>query len=881
MGKLSIKSSPSPEYSSFIRTLLQFCNMQRLWLPLTGRRDVLPTAAAAIVFLIVLLRTAWLGEDAFITFRTVDNFVNGYGLTWNTTERVQGFTNPLWMFLVSFFYFFSHEIFYTAILISVAISLLAVVLLIHQIAATRWSALLGVALLLSSRAFIDFSTSGLENPLTHAILVLFLAIYLRGNIEQKTLFWMCLLAALGTLNRMDTILFFAPPLVYAAWKTRDLKACCLSMAGFTPLILWEMFSLFYYGFLFPNTAYAKLNTGIPVFELAVQGLHYLLDSIQRDPLTLITAFIGIAVPLVMKTRWQIPVALGILLYLLYVVRVGGDFMSGRFLAAPFFVGTVIIAYNFRLDSTRRRYIALAAVLLLGFAWPYPPLLSGSDYGLGRNDLNGMRGVNDERGIYYQNAGLLKALEQAGEEEFPDHWYAARGREANRNSRSIIIKSGRYGAVEGFLVAPVTREEITVVTTWMNVGYACFYGGPQMHTIDAIALVEPLLARLPAREDPEWGPGHFSRIMPEGYIESHIHGKNLIVDKNLAVFYDKLCHITQGDLWDPKRWLEIWRMNWGKYEHLIDFEKYRHPSELDRRLSDTRIRPGDPSKYLELGAAYFKAGEPESAISALQQCLRLNPISFNNHYLAGNIYASNQQPELADQAYKQAIRLSSYLSGAKSIVDQDRLYKTYKRLAHAYDATGNRRGAIQATERALEIKPTAEIHYKLGLIYHKNGSLDQAIASFGRAIQLDPGNPGIYVDYGTALRASGRLNDAEQAYRHAIRLQPDQALFYHNLGGLELEQGDRAGALQAFQMADRLGSEQIETYLTLSRLYLGAGQPANAFTTYRRILRDFGVAEAEKSGVAGDLRTMITRGLHVAEAEAILARYWPDEPTKGS
>ena len=75
-------------------------------------------------------------------------------------------------------------------------------------------------------------------------------------------------------------------------------------------------------------------------------------------------------------------------------------------------------------------------------------------------------------------------------------------------------------------------------------------------------MEPLLARSPAREDPEWGPGHFSRIMPEGYIESHIHGKNLIVDKNLAVFYDKLCHITQGDLWDPKRWLEIWRINWG-------------------------------------------------------------------------------------------------------------------------------------------------------------------------------------------------------------------------------------------------------------------------------------------------------------------------------
>jgi len=31
-------------------------------------------------FACVLLRTAWLSDDAFITFRVIDNFVNGYGL---------------------------------------------------------------------------------------------------------------------------------------------------------------------------------------------------------------------------------------------------------------------------------------------------------------------------------------------------------------------------------------------------------------------------------------------------------------------------------------------------------------------------------------------------------------------------------------------------------------------------------------------------------------------------------------------------------------------------------------------------------------------------------------------------------------------------------
>ena len=58
------------------------------------------------------------------------------------------------------------------------------------------------------------------------------------------------------------------------------------LIGFVPVVAWELFSLFYYGFPFPNTAYAKLKTGIPASELTRQGILYLQDSIARDPITL-------------------------------------------------------------------------------------------------------------------------------------------------------------------------------------------------------------------------------------------------------------------------------------------------------------------------------------------------------------------------------------------------------------------------------------------------------------------------------------------------------------------------------------------------------------------------------------------------------------------
>ena len=53
------------------------------------------------VFFLLLIRTAWLDDDAYITFRTIDNFLNGYGLRWNTINRVQAYTHPLWMMVIT------------------------------------------------------------------------------------------------------------------------------------------------------------------------------------------------------------------------------------------------------------------------------------------------------------------------------------------------------------------------------------------------------------------------------------------------------------------------------------------------------------------------------------------------------------------------------------------------------------------------------------------------------------------------------------------------------------------------------------------------------------------------------------------------------------
>ena len=79
-----------------------------------------------LLLALVLLSNAWMVDDAYITFRTIDNLASGHGLTWNPGERVQVYTHPLWMFAIALLYLVTSELFFTVSLVSWVVSLLAV-----------------------------------------------------------------------------------------------------------------------------------------------------------------------------------------------------------------------------------------------------------------------------------------------------------------------------------------------------------------------------------------------------------------------------------------------------------------------------------------------------------------------------------------------------------------------------------------------------------------------------------------------------------------------------------------------------------------------------------------------------------------------------------
>jgi arabinofuranosyltransferase len=482
--------------------------------PARRHNDVL-TVILTVGFL-ELIRTAWISDDAAITLRCVLNFIHGYGATFNIDERVQPYTHPLWFLLISGLSVVTRHVFVSTFILSIGLSVASLWLLLTRVARNFWAGVLAAAVLLLSKAYVDFSTSGLENPLAHLLILLAVL-----EVTEPGLFF--LICSLIYLTRPDLLVLVAPlALLVIANHRATPRTLVKAMAiGAIPAVAWTIFSLYYYGFPFPNTAYAKLGAGIPLGERLVQGGRYLLDSVSRDYVTL--PFIAAGFVLAIQASLvEIALSCGSLLYLASVVAAGGDFMSGRFLTAPLLVAAIVVSRSQL--STQQLRVGGAVVAALALPAINATLLSGPGYSDSRIGDNG---IADERGYYFQRYGLIAA---------PSGTFAEPAWDLR--ARSVSVTCG-------------------------NLGFTGIGEGPGAHLIDECALSDPLLAHLPAERTGNWRIGHFKRQLPTDYEASVSRRANLLPDARTHAYYESIRTITRGRLNSLDRLREVIRMNLGR------------------------------------------------------------------------------------------------------------------------------------------------------------------------------------------------------------------------------------------------------------------------------------------------------------------------------
>ena len=491
---------------------------------------------------IFAFRIAWLSDDSLITLRTALNITHGWGSGFNATESVQAYTHPLWFLLWVSVGVLTNQWVWGILLVGIALTSIAVGILVwrtHSIARI----ILLTGMLIFSNGFIEYSTSGLENPLAYLTLALAFSLTVLNSPSPEK--WWIRPALIGAtfaaafLTRFDLLFLLVPAglaLVFA-WRKIPKNIVVASVCFMTPIVVWFSWSWATYHSLLPNTFAAKTNVEIPRQELFTQGLRYLYVSFENDPVSLLMLLIGVLAGLVYGTALVRAWTLGIILYVIYIVAIGGDFMASRFLAIPVFLSALILAvitirreasppFPSSEDPIRDPLFASGAaivvliftLLLTSIAGKTPVAVANYQSERWQFEQNTNGSISDERGFYVANGKSLKEMIDKLSLAYinPDIAPLGDGSGLNRTLREINKAAQNWPYADSGFTLP---SEVGAFCG--GLGYLGMATGPITHLVDTCALTDRFLAQQPfAPTEPfAWRPGHLARPVPEGYLDA--------------------------------------------------------------------------------------------------------------------------------------------------------------------------------------------------------------------------------------------------------------------------------------------------------------------------------------------------------------------------
>ena len=505
--------------------------------------SLLLLSIALLVGLRGVLAHLSLFDDAYISLRYASNLAEGHGLVWNVGERVEGYTNFLWTVLIALLLRLTPL---EAPLLALVLGGLVFILNLI-VAAQLEERLLGALgsptklafaplLLALHSVFIAYGSTGMETGLC-ALLVSLGALALCGPWSGRgtLLAGAALIAA--TLCRPDHALFYVVGTAVVVLQELSLlrqhqargevlplwasaRRAALYAAPFTVYLAYLGWKLHYYGQLLPNTYYAK-SADMSWYS---QGLIYLLLFVIGT-----SAFVPLGLASVAWFRlrrrsapaWQRFVlfsAGGTGLYCLYVAKVGGDFMHGRFVVSliPLLfvfasIGVRSLAPWQRDRASIGRWLswAIAAGLLVASVQPLP-LFDGTQAHFG---------VVDES-TYYRVTGV----------------------------RGEVRVDHNHWKVGTFLRDKLTVRGIEPILGTGGIGMVGYYS--KLPLVDVYGLTDPITAH--RRLDKRRRPGH-----EKVATRSHLREQQVQLLRRKARQqgyhprrFRKLTYIRFGDISDP-------------------------------------------------------------------------------------------------------------------------------------------------------------------------------------------------------------------------------------------------------------------------------------------------------------------------------------------
>ena len=248
--------------------------------------------------------------------------------------------------------------------------------------------------------------------------------------------------------------------------------------------------------------------------------------------------------------------------------------------------------------------------------------------------------------------------------------------------------------------------------------------------------------------------------------------------------------------DPKDWIGFYRRH-QELEKLVNVGAYERARELASNL--VTENPQFAAGYLQLARIATETRDLQSASTAYERAIEIDPGNAGAHYNLANILRTLGRTEEARSQYEATLALEPDFADARPRLEELRA-----------DPAGN-----------------AGNHHRRGLELRKTGHLEEALEELRQAVDLDPGFARAENDLGVTLKQMGRLDEALAHYRRALAIDPRLTLAHNNIGSLLCSRGDIPRALEHFRQAVAIdpGYAEAQNNLGLALRMTGARDEA--------------------------------------------------------
>ena len=513
-----------------------------------------------LVLLGWLAETAWfLTDDAFISFRYARNLLEGHGLVFNPGERVEGYSNFLWVLELAFLWgAFGLRPEQAAPWLSVASTLgtlAAMAWWVARLPALRQRGLvawMALGLVCASATFAVWTSGGGLETRQFTFFVVLAVACLVGPTSRALLAAASLSLAAASLTRPEGPLLAACCFAWYGVQRRlgtgrwlGAEWGWLAAPCAAAVVGHYLFRYGYYGEWLPNTYYAKFVR--PWYEM---GVRYLAAAALETGLYLLGPLAVAALCAGWRRCRSLAHALPLLcigVHMVYVARLGGDHFEYRpldfywpLLAVPAAAGIVLSARALaaafkrllrRLPMRGGRWTRLPAAgalagvlfclaLLYGSALHAALLFEGAEVDERIHRL--------EVRLDAENAGWLLALPgmpmlnvaaERVRSPLVGHGLGLRFAEHREFAASKLQSWQPYEKIERGLIPT------DAVAAMGTIGVAGFYL-PDLTIVDQHGLTDATVARNPVATPNQWRSMAHDRSPPAGYLEAR--GVNITV-----------------------------------------------------------------------------------------------------------------------------------------------------------------------------------------------------------------------------------------------------------------------------------------------------------------------------------------------------------------